>query len=64
MPVNGDDLNAVFNFELELGEQELKSTLIDEKGMEVGAYYVYVQKIQQYRSEEKQLGFQHEISSY
>lgn len=45
LPVNGDDLNAVFNFELELGEQELKSTLIDEKGMEVGAYYVYVQKI-------------------
>jgi len=43
--VNADDLNMVFVFEMETGEKELKTWLIDENDVEVGAYYVYVQKI-------------------
>ena len=44
---NVDDVaqNAVFELELEPGEQELKTWLIDQAGIEVGAYYVYLKKI-------------------
>ena len=43
--ISSDALNAVFELELEAGEQELKSWLIDQDEVEVGAYYVYIQKI-------------------
>ena len=43
--VSAEDLNAVFEFELEVGEKEIKTWLIDENGIEVGAYYVYVRKL-------------------
>jgi len=43
--MEADAFNAVFEMELGTGEQELKSWLIDEEGAEVGAYYIYVQKI-------------------
>ena len=39
------DINAIFEFDLEVGEQELKTWLSDKSGNQVGAYYVYVQKI-------------------
>ena len=43
--ISADAINAVFEFDLDIGEHELKSWLIDENKAEVGAYYVYVQKI-------------------
>ena len=43
--VTKNAVNAVFEFELNTGEQELKSWLINPKGAEVGAYFVYVKKI-------------------
>lgn len=42
---NIDDHNAVFEFELEKDQQELKTWLIDKEGREVGAYYVYLKRI-------------------
>ena len=38
-------LNAAFKLELEAGEQKLRTVLRDVDEKEVGAYYVYVQKI-------------------
>ena len=43
--VEPEALNAVFEMELEPGEKELKTWLIDENGVEVGAYYVYITKV-------------------
>lgn len=43
--VRDEDLNVVFEFELEVGEKKIKTWLIDENGTEVGAYYVYVRKL-------------------
>ncbi|MCG8310813.1 MAG: arylsulfatase [Cytophagales bacterium] len=43
--VKSGAINVIFNFELEPGKQKLKSWLTDEQGIEVGAYYVYVQKM-------------------
>ncbi len=43
--VTKDALNAVFELELESGEQEIKTWLIDDNGVEVGAYYVYLKKV-------------------
>jgi len=39
------DINALFKFDLEVGEQELKTWLSDKSGNQLGAYYVYVQKM-------------------
>jgi arylsulfatase A-like enzyme len=43
--ITTESINAVFEFDLDVGEHELKSWLIDENEKEVGAYYVYVQKV-------------------
>ncbi len=43
--VTKDALNAVFELELEPGEQEIKTWLIDENDVEVGAYYVYLKQV-------------------
>ena len=43
--IDADAKNAVFELELNPGEQELKTWLIDEDEKEVGAYYVYIQRI-------------------
>ena len=36
--------SAIFNIDLETGEQMIRATLIDEKNIKVGAYYVYITK--------------------
>ncbi len=43
--VKTNDLNAVFEFDLKIGEQKIQAWLIDDKGIEVGAYYVYIKKM-------------------
>ena len=43
--ISKEDINAIFKIDLAPGEQELRSWLIDNAGIEVGAYYVYVQKL-------------------
>ena len=42
---NRDAINAIFEFYLEEGEQELKTWLSDKDGNQIGAYYVYVQRL-------------------
>ena len=43
--IDSEAIHAVFKLELEAGEQKLRTVLRDEQEKEVGAYYVYVQKI-------------------
>ena len=43
--VQEGDQNAIFNLDLAEGEQELRTWLIDNEGVEVGAYYVYIKKV-------------------
>ncbi len=45
LKINEDAQNAVFESALEKGEHNLRTWLIDEHGLEVGAYYVYVEKM-------------------
>ncbi len=45
LDMNTDGVNGVFEIELGTGEQELKSWLINQDGVEIGGKNVYIQKI-------------------
>jgi hypothetical protein len=42
--LNGTETEVQFTFDLKPGEKRLQTWLIDDKGTERGAYYVYVTK--------------------
>jgi arylsulfatase A-like enzyme len=46
-PVDENDMSVIFTFEVEKGETFLQTWFIDSTGDEFGAYYVYINKLQE-----------------